>query len=75
VQDQFLKESELVYRTIVKENGHLYVCGDGRMAQDVANTLLLVLQKAGRMNQQESKDLIALILRVGFNIHHERVSH
>lgn len=74
MQDQFLKESELVYRTIVKENGHLYVCGDGRMAQEVANTLHLVLQKAGRMNQQESKDLIAL-LRVGFNILHARVSH
>ena len=65
VQDLLLKEAQLVYRMITQENGHLYVCGDSRMADDVTNTLLLVLKKAGRMNQQESKAFFNL-LRVCF---------
>ena len=60
VQDLILKEAQLVHRMITQENGHFYVCGDSRMAEDVTNTLLLVLQKAGGMNQQESKAFLNL---------------
>lgn len=37
------------------------MCGDSAMAEDVADTIHLVLQKAGRMNEQESQAFIALL--------------
>ncbi|GFX52468.1 transposable element Tcb2 transposase [Trichonephila clavipes] len=39
-----------VYREIVQERGHFYVCGDVSMAEDVNQTLRSVIQEHGHMN-------------------------
>jgi len=61
VQDQILEVAPLIYRTLVEQNGHFYVCGDCAMAEDVANTLRLVFQKAGGLNIQQSESLLMLL--------------
>lgn len=40
---------------LTQQKGHFYVCGDCAMAEDVANTLRLVFQKAGGMDHEESE--------------------
>ena len=58
-----MEAAPLVYRMLTQQNGHFYVCGDCAMAEDVANTLRLVLQKAGGMDQEQSEAFL-LLLRV-----------
>ncbi|GFS65768.1 nitric oxide synthase, salivary gland [Trichonephila inaurata madagascariensis] len=42
--------SDKVYREIVQERGHFYVCGDVSMAEDVNQTLRSIIQEHGHMN-------------------------
>ena len=58
VQDKLLEAAPLVYRMLNQQHAHFYVCGDCAMAEDVANTLRLILQKAGGMNQEESESYL-----------------
>lgn len=39
-----------------KEGGHLYVCGDVRMAKDVAQAVKRVLAKNLHLGQQQAED-------------------
>ena len=61
VQDQLMEEAKLIYRLLSEKKGHFYVCGDSGMAEDVGQTLLLLVQKTGEMNRQESESFIALL--------------
>ena len=46
---------------LAQQKGHFYVCGDCAMAEDVANTLRQVFQKAGGMDHEESEDFLVLL--------------
>nr|CAI5859008.1 unnamed protein product [Callosobruchus analis] len=50
VQDLASKEGAEIYRLIVMEKGHFYVCGDCTMADNVYQTLKSIIQKYGGMN-------------------------
>jgi len=58
VQDKLLEAAPLVYRMLRHQHAHFYVCGDCAMAEDVANTLRQILQKAGGMDQEESESYL-----------------
>lgn len=58
VQDKLLEAAPLVYRLLSEQNGHFYVCGDCAMAEDVANTLRLVFQKAGGLDKEHSEEYL-----------------
>ena len=58
VQDKLLEAAPLVYRMLNERNGHFYVCGDCAMAEDVANTLRLVFQKAGGLDKEQSEEYL-----------------
>lgn len=53
VQDLILQEKREIYRKIVEERGHFYVCGDCTMAEHVYQTLKLILQEMGLKTEQE----------------------
>ncbi|XP_072398883.1 nitric oxide synthase, salivary gland isoform X3 [Diabrotica undecimpunctata] len=53
VQDLALKESAAIYQLLVKEKGHLYICGDITMAEDVYQTVQNIIQKEGKMSDSE----------------------
>lgn len=42
-------ESDKLYRQIVCEGGHFYVCGDCKMAEDVCQTLRTIIQEQSGM--------------------------
>ena len=63
VQNILNKNSRDVYKTIVKEGGHFYVCGDVKMASDVTATLEKIIMTEGKMTTQDAKNYI-LKLRV-----------
>ncbi|KAJ8975786.1 hypothetical protein NQ317_005168 [Molorchus minor] len=56
VQNLALKEALEIYKFLVLEKGHFYVCGDCTMAEHVYQTLKAIIQKYGGMsdNQVES---------------------
>ncbi|XP_064613409.1 nitric oxide synthase 1-like [Liolophura sinensis] len=58
VQDILMKNSEEVYRSIVQDGGHFYVCGDVSMASDVCNTLEKILQNYGSMSPETAKNYV-----------------
>ena len=49
---------ELVFDTLCKNSGHLYVCGDVKMANDVENTLKKIFVKEGEMEEEEAEKWI-----------------
>lgn len=49
----------MVYRILTSQNGHFYVCGDYRMAEDVMSALKIVFQKAGGLSPKDSEALFA----------------
>nr|CAH7737071.1 unnamed protein product [Callosobruchus chinensis] len=53
VQDLASKEGAEIYRLIVMEKGHFYVCGDCTMADNVYQTLKSIIQKYGGMNDSQ----------------------
>ncbi|KAK4875678.1 hypothetical protein RN001_012100 [Aquatica leii] len=55
VQDLALKEAAEIYKLIVVENGHFYVCGDCTMAEHVYQTLKNIIQQFGRMNESQAE--------------------
>ena len=48
-----LDEAAEIYRILVLEKGHFYVCGDCTMAEHVYQTLKTIIQKYGSMNEQQ----------------------
>jgi sulfite reductase alpha subunit-like flavoprotein len=55
VQDKMREQSANIYRMLMKENGHLFVCGDGaKMAKDVEKVLIEIFRKEGKMKDKET---------------------
>lgn len=48
-----LKEGAEIYRILVLEKGHFYVCGDCTMAEHVYQTLKTIIQKYGNMTDKQ----------------------
>ncbi|KAE8744679.1 hypothetical protein FOCC_FOCC008682 [Frankliniella occidentalis] len=53
VQDLVRRESGAVYRKLVLEGGHFFVCGDCTMAEHVYQTLKLIIQERGAMTDSQ----------------------
>ena len=47
VQDVMRQLSQQIYCDLIERKGHIYVCGDVSMAQDVNKTLQFILQENG----------------------------
>ncbi|KAJ8968172.1 hypothetical protein NQ314_002429, partial [Rhamnusium bicolor] len=47
------KEAAEIYKFLVLEKGHFYVCGDCTMAEHVYQTLKTIIQKYGGMNENQ----------------------
>lgn len=45
VQDIAAQEAESIYHILARQEGHVYVCGDVTMAENVYTTIRLVLEK------------------------------
>ncbi|WAR01150.1 NOS1-like protein [Mya arenaria] len=58
VQSILKQNSTAVFRCIVKQSGHFYVCGDVKMASDVTATLEKIVATEGNMASQDAKGLI-----------------
>lgn len=63
VQDIIRTEKKAVYRKLVEEQGHFYVCGDCTMADNVYQTLKQIIQELGRKTEQEVENYM-LSMRV-----------
>ena len=63
VQDLLIREGESMANQILKQGGHVYVCGDCTMAEDVYQTLKVIVQEHGQMNDTEVENYM-LSLRV-----------
>ncbi len=49
----------MVYRMLTSQNGHFYICGDFKMAEDVLSTLQIIFQKTGGLSLKDSAALLA----------------
>jgi len=49
----------MIYHMLTSQNGHFYVCGDYRMAEDVTAALKIVFQWAGGLSLKDSETLLA----------------
>ncbi|XP_067393807.1 nitric oxide synthase, inducible [Emydura macquarii macquarii] len=59
VQDILQNKLEAeVHQVLCKDEGHLYVCGDVRMARDVAQTLKEMFTKKLKLTEEEAEDYI-----------------
>lgn len=58
------REKENIAKQIMEEGGHIYVCGDCTMAEEVYQTLKSVVQDRGQLNDNEVENYM-LSLRVG----------
>ncbi|KAI5719913.1 hypothetical protein M8J76_016573 [Diaphorina citri] len=58
VQDLMKKEASMLYRELIKEGGHFYVCGDCTMAEHVYQTLKYVFQHEGNLTEQNAEKLL-----------------
>lgn len=66
VQNLILQEAAEIYKIIVMEGGHFYVCGDCTMAEHVYHTLKTIILRYGGMNETQSEAFM-LSLRVGIS--------
>ncbi|KAL1140194.1 hypothetical protein AAG570_000126, partial [Ranatra chinensis] len=53
VQDLLRVEAQMVYKQLVVERGHFYVCGDCTMAEHVFKTLRQIIQEQGNLTDLE----------------------
>jgi len=53
VQDLLQREAADVYRKLVLEGGHFYVCGDCTMAEHVYQRLKKIIQDHGSMTENQ----------------------
>jgi nitric-oxide synthase len=63
VQDLALKEADSINELIVKENGHVYVCGDVTMAEHVNQTLRKIIAQKQDLSDAEAEKFM-MTLRV-----------
>ncbi|XP_011646208.1 nitric oxide synthase, salivary gland [Pogonomyrmex barbatus] len=53
VQDLIQAEASQIYKMVMYERGHFYVCGDCTMAEDVYQTLKQIIQTHSQMTDKE----------------------
>lgn len=58
-------EAKSLYRQLVHESGHFYVCGDVTMAEHVLQTLKMIVQSEANMTAEQVENYM-LQLRVRF---------
>ena len=66
MQDLIQSEAPQIYKMVVYERGHFYVCGDCTMAEDVYQTLKQIIQTHSQMTDKEVEAYM-LSLRVCFS--------
>ncbi|XP_067864479.1 nitric oxide synthase 2b, inducible [Heptranchias perlo] len=47
-----------VYKVLHEEKGHIYICGEIKMAQDVTETLKCIIAKQGGMNIEDAEEFL-----------------
>jgi len=53
-----------IYRMLVQKEGYLFVCGDGtRMAKDVMNTVIKIVEQEGKLTHAEAKSYVVEMLK------------
>jgi len=50
--------SDMVFDILCKNSGHLYVCGDVTMANDVTSALKRICKKHGKMKETKAESWI-----------------
>ena len=58
----------MVFETLYRNSGHLYVCGDVKMANDVTKALKRIYVKLGKMNDLEAENWIQELKVIHDNI-------
>lgn len=58
VQDLLVGVGSEVYRQVVEQKGHFYVCGDCTMAECVYQKLKSIVQEHGRLSDQEVENFM-----------------
>ncbi|XP_067655457.1 nitric oxide synthase, inducible-like isoform X1 [Haliotis asinina] len=71
VQDMLQQHAKDVYNTMVKAGGHIYVCGDVEMADNVKQTLERILSEHGKLTREAAREYVRQ-LRID-NRYHEDI--
>ncbi|XP_046328083.2 nitric oxide synthase, brain-like [Haliotis rufescens] len=58
VQDMLRQQAKYAYNTMVNSGGHIYICGDVAMAEDVKQTLERILSEHGNLTPEAARDYI-----------------
>lgn len=58
VQDRLHEKAPELYRQLVKECGHLYVCGDVIMADGVNKAVREILREQGKITEEKAEALM-----------------
>ncbi|KAL3268496.1 hypothetical protein HHI36_007608 [Cryptolaemus montrouzieri] len=61
VQNMILDQASEVYKLLVLDEGHFYVCGDCTMAEDVLKTLKGIIKKYGNMDNAKLEKYMLLL--------------
>ncbi|XP_033108490.1 nitric oxide synthase, brain-like [Anneissia japonica] len=59
VQDVLLDRAADVFDLVNKHKGHIYVCGDVSMAEDVCKRLEIIVQKQGKLSPEQAKEYVS----------------
>lgn len=58
VQALLEEEGEEITRLLLEEDGHFYVCGDCKMAEEVQQKLKSIMKTHAKMTDQECEEFI-----------------
>lgn len=65
VQHRMLQNAQDLFQWL-QEGAHFYVCGDAkRMAKDVKQTLVQIVQEQGKMEQEAAQDYVKQLVKAG----------
>lgn len=60
-------QAQSLYKQLVEDGGHFYVCGDCTMAEHVFRTLKLIIQEQGNMTPEKVETyMLNLRVRITF---------
>jgi hypothetical protein len=71
VQDMLKSNAVEVYRQIVEQDGHIYVCGDVSMASQVNTTVKEIIQRIGNQTIKEARNFVLKLREM--NCYHEDI--